>query len=178
MKIQLMNMKKISIIAVIALSVILGSCSKDEDTLQQIVVGEKTENGIFTVFDPIIINRNYHTSASTNKTINFLGNDCLVISNYFTVSLGDNMEHNSQYISTLNNCSLKVNENELGEYKLGAIVDIDDNFQSNSYSIINLESDSYLVFKFETDKEYIGWIKIVKSGYDVIVNDYCLYEIK
>lgn len=168
-------MNRILIFVAIVLAVLMASCNKEEDPSTQIIVGKKTGNAISSNFEPIVIEREY---GGHNESINFSEQPYLLISNYFNISHGDYQEHWVKQIKTLDNCLLKTNGLALAVFKSGDVVTIDSEFKANSFDLPALSNDNYLVFKFESDKKYIGWIKISNSGYNIIVSDYCLYETK
>lgn len=179
-------MKRKLIIIAVFLSVFMASCNKKEDPsllppkedpLTQIIIGEKPENSISLPFEPIIIGRGY---GFHSESIEFSGQPCLEISNYFTVSHGDNMEHSSKQIKTLGNCTLKARKGALSPmaFRSGDVVDVNSDFNPGTFNIAGLDNNSYLVYRYITEKEYVGWIKIDHNGYDFKITDYCEYEMK
>lgn len=179
-------MKRKLIIIAVFLSVFMASCNKKEessplppkeDPLTQIIIGEKPENSISLPFEPIIIGRGYRFHS---ESIGFSGQPYLEISNYFNVRLGDNSEYSTKKIKTLGNCLLKARKGAESPmvFRSGDVVVINSDFNPGTFDIAGLDNNSYLVYRYTTDKEYVGWIKIDHHGYDFKINDYCEYEIK
>ena len=161
----------------ILIPIAFNSCKKtDKQNNQTMVIGEKTDDGLSASFDPITIEREYGVSG---ETINLLDVECLKIYNYFVVSHADYTEHGYQEISTLTQCTLKAENGEIALYhKDDTVVKDTANYESfENHNINEIGNDSYIVVKIESLKTYIGWIKISKTGYDIVIDDYCLYEL-